>query len=61
MSPCVHAKNAHTNQYAKPEPLRSLITASLTAATGFYAPFSALKCPEKGGFWGARCVHNLIS
>lgn len=44
---CMHA-HTHTNQYAEPELLHSLITASFTAAPGFNASLFRLplKCPE---------------
>lgn len=46
---CCSHTHTHTNQYAEPELLHSLITASFTAAPGFNAPLFRLplKCPEK--------------
>lgn len=47
MDACTNT-HSHTNQYAEPEPLRRLITASFTAtaAAGFHTSFFSLKCPD---------------
>lgn len=62
---CVHKHTSltHTNQYAEPEPLRSLITASFTACSWLqrFFVFFSLWSAQKNGFMGTRIVSNVTA